>query len=69
MEKVKVRGLVDCGGLWGNLNIGEEKMLAPDIAESLVRAEYAEYVDVPPVENEKKEGVPPSKRSKRESAS
>ena len=65
---IKVRGLVGCAGLWGNLNEGEERELPVDIAESIMRAGYAEPVDAE--QNEKKDVTPeeesqPKKRSKR----
>lgn len=45
--KVKVRGLEDCSGLWGTLNIGEEKEIPADIAESLIRGGLAEDPSAP----------------------
>lgn len=69
-NKIKVRGVVGCGGLWGNLFEGEERELDADIAESLIRAGYAEPL-VDPAEGllpevvEKKDESAPKKRSKR----
>lgn len=69
-NKIKVRGLVGCGGLWGNLSEGDERELDAEIAESLIRAGYAEPL-VDPAEGiapdvvEKKDEIPPPKRSRR----
>lgn len=71
---IKVRGVVSCAGLWGSLEEGQERELDADIAESLMRAGYAEpLVDpaegLPPEVVEKKDESAPKKRSKRASAS
>jgi hypothetical protein len=67
-KTIKVRGLVSCAGLWGALAEGEERELDPEIAESLMRAGYAEPVDDSPA-GEKKElpakGEPPTRRRSR----
>lgn len=71
---IKVRGVVSCAGLWGALEEGQERELDADIAESLMRAGFAEPVDdpatgLPPDVVEKKGESAPKKRSRRASAS
>lgn len=69
-KRIKVRGVVGCAGLWGNLAEGEERELDADVAEGLLRAGYAEPL-VDPAEGiapevvEKKDEIPPPKRSRR----
>ena len=67
-DLIVVRGLVGCAGDGWNLGDGEEKVLPRAIAESLMRAGYAEPVDVTP-EIEKKDESARGKKSKRANAS
>lgn len=62
-DTILVRGLESCGGDWGHLHAGDEKALPRDIAESLMRAGYAEPVEQS-AEVEKKEEPKPRRKSK-----
>jgi hypothetical protein len=71
-KNIKVRGIVSCAGLWGALGEGEERELDLEIAESLMRAGYAEPVDdaSTDAQHEKKESPasdepPPRRKSRR----
>lgn len=42
-KQVKIVGIVQCGGAWGNITRGETKSVPADVAEDLVASGFARY--------------------------